>query len=166
MRGSGRYELQLAWLKNPRILLPDRIDPAWQIHQCIQLAEARMFLGRLAVFVDPGALLRNIGRPRPRLERREDVGAHGISSHHRAPGRDAIGREQAAERVGMLVADDLDAREMASQSRRGELGLLVEQIALGDQHQPATRGERLKRILDALEQYDGMGEQFLPRLQE
>ena len=60
----------------------------------------------------------------------------------------------------VLLGDDLDPLEAVGQPRAGDLLLLVDEVALGDQHQPVGPAEGLiwDRVGDAVEQFDGVGE--------
>ena len=115
-----------------------------------------MGLRRVGALMAPDAVVGHEGRPGARLERGKNVGAHRIPGHHRAPRLDAVAVENGAEGRRLLVADDLDARKSVAQAGGGELGLLVEQIALGDEDEPAAFGQRVERRHDAVEQFDGM----------
>ena len=94
------------------------------------------------------------------LQCRQHVGTHGIAGHQCRPGIGAMAGEDARIDAGVLLADDLDAGEVGAEAGGGELRFLVEQVALGDEHQPGHGGQRLKRLRDAGQRLDGVGEQF------
>jgi len=64
--------------------------------------------------------------------------------------------------VGVLLADDLDGGEQFAQARRRQLALLVEKVALGDQHQTVTLGQFGKRLVDTRQGLDRMGQHLPP----
>ncbi|MNL55030.1 hypothetical protein D3C87_1784090 [compost metagenome] len=61
-----------------------------------------------------------------------------------------------------FVADDLDRVEIVAEPRGGELALLVEQVALGDHHQPESAMKRLERFLDMGQRLDRVDQHFAP----
>ena len=65
------------------------------------------------------------------------------------PRRGAVAGEHARVGLGGLLADDLDAGEMIAEAGGRELEFLMEQVALGDQHQPRVRRQQRQRLLDA-----------------
>ena len=57
---------------------------------------------------------------------------------------------------GVLVADDLDGIEQVAKAGSGQLALLVEQVALGDQDQPIGAGKLLQRLAHMRQRLDRM----------
>ncbi|MNT34200.1 hypothetical protein D3C72_1701650 [compost metagenome] len=65
-------------------------------------------------------------------------------------------------RIGglVLVGDNLHGREIFGQARGGELALLVEDIALGDEDQPVRLLQLIERLVDIGQGLDRIGQQF------
>ena len=76
------------------------------------------------------------------LHDRQHVGAHGIADHEEACRVDAVTAKDGRVDIGGLVADDLDVVKVLAQARPVELGRLVQQVALGHEHQRVGRGQR------------------------
>jgi len=70
----------------------------------------------------------------------------------------AVAIEDAAVDVRLLAADDLDPLEAVAQAGALDLGLLVEQVTLRDDHERVGYGEGVEGFLDAVEQADRRGE--------
>ena len=62
----------------------------------------------------------------------------------------------------VLLADDLDGIEQFAEARLGELALLVEEIALGDEDQAVGAGERFEGLAHMRQRLHRMGEQVAP----
>src|SRR3546814_2640841 len=72
--------------------------------------------------------------PAAEREHRRDVRTQRVADHQELRGLDVELLQQACVRRRVFLADDLDAPEQVGHARIAHLGLLVEQVALGDQH--------------------------------
>jgi len=118
----------------------------------------------VGVFVRPAQRRGDVERPSSRFDDRQDVGAQRIADHEETIRRDAAAGENPRVDVGRLVADDLDEAKAIAQARAFHLRRLMQQIALGDQHQRAGRRETGQRLLGGGEQLDVFGEHLLGEL--
>jgi hypothetical protein len=76
-------------------------------------------------------------------------------------GVDVVAVEDPTVGVRVLLGHDLDAPEQLDQPRAGDLGFLVGEVALGDDHQLVAVGERLDGVPDPVEQLHGVIEHDL-----
>jgi len=113
-------------------------------------------------FVRPGDRIGNIDGVGTGLQGWQDVGLHRISGHDRAFGPWPIAAEDFAVGVGGLLADDLHAAEKIAKARGRQLLLLMQQVALGDQHQPVFVGKLRKRRLHTRQGLDRMDQHLAP----
>ncbi|MNL50831.1 hypothetical protein D3C87_1738810 [compost metagenome] len=127
------------------------------------LAETRMAVGFVVMLECPGEGMRHVDAPAAGVERRHDVGFQRVADHQAFRGAVAVAFEDPVIGGDGLVADDLDGVEIVSQSRGGKLALLVEEVALGDHHQPEGAMKRLERFLDMRQRLDRVNQHLAPR---
>ena len=84
----------------------------------------------------------------------EHVGAQRVADHHEPVGPHAVALDDAAVGRLVLLGNDLNALETLGEAGPGELALLVEQVALRDDHQAVAIAELVDRFDDAVEQLD------------
>ena len=111
--------------------------------------------------------VRQVGGVPAELDHRQHVGLHRVADHEEAAGLDADRVHHPPVGRDVLLGHDLDPLEPVGQPRPRHLGLLVEQVALGHDDQPAARGGHLvDHLLDAVEQLDRVVEQPLAQLED
>ena len=126
-----------------------------------QLADARNLVELqrcqpfgLDALVRPRHLVRHVDRLAAGFEHGQDVGSQRVADHRESCGRDPVAGHDAPVGARVLLGDDLDAGEVASEARARELRLLVEQVALRQEDQPECRRELLDCLRDAVEELD------------
>ena len=136
----------------------DPPHPARQVGDRGEFGEAGMVRWGVGQLVGPGQRIGDVGGEGAGLQRRQDVGAEGIAGHRRLGRAGAVAGEDPRVGGGVLLADDLDRREQVAQARGGQLLLLVQQVALGDQHQAVALGQLGQRLLHARQGLDRMAQ--------
>src|SRR5262245_41858101 len=105
-------------------------------------------------FVLPGGLVRTVNRAAAHFDHGQDVRPDRIPDHQEAMRRDLVPGDDGLIGLSDFDGDDFDLAEMARQPRTSDLGLLLEEVALGDQHQLMRGGQRRERLFDAIEEFD------------
>ena len=103
----------------------------------------------------PGDGIWNANRPSAKRQNRQDVRTQRIANHEKAPWVDLVFCQQCPVDIGCLVRDHLDRVEMGSQARAVDLGLLVEQITLGDDHERVRFRQHRDHLRHVVQQLDG-----------
>ena len=96
-----------------------------------------------------------------KFEHRRDIRHQRVADHDKRCGSNAELGEHARIGRRILFRDNLDALEQIAKARALDLGLLVDQVALGDEHDAVIRSECLDRFADTRQQFDRMGQHFL-----
>src|SRR5215217_8628256 len=79
-------------------------------------------------------------------EHGQDVTAHGVADHAEALRRHAELAQDPGVRLGILLQHHLDRLEVVGDPRHLHLARLVDEIALGDQHQPMVADRKSTRL--------------------
>ena len=126
----------------------------------VDLAETRRLARFLDMFERPCEFVRHEDAVAAGGKRRHDVRFQRVADHHR-PFRPIpdLG-EDAAVGGGVLVRNDLDRIEKVAEPGLGKLALLIEEIALGNQHQQVFARQGLQRLAHVGQGFDGMGEKI------
>jgi hypothetical protein len=77
-----------------------------------------------------------------------------------------VAEHDGAIRGGVLRRDDLYRVEEFAQAGAGQLRLLIEEVALRQQHQTMVSGQRLDRLPHSFEQLDGMVQHLVSPLED
>ena len=118
------------------------------------------------MFQRPGQIVGHIDPPSAGLERGDDVGFERVADHHRPFGPVAQPGEDLAIDRGGFVRDDLDPMEELAQPRLRQFPLLVQKIALGDQHHSVALGHGGDGILGMGQKLDRVLEHLLARFDD
>jgi len=89
----------------------------------------------LSDLMDPGEVVRDVHRTGSYLQHGPDVGPERVPDHEKTVGSDLMAREQCPVVLIPLVAQNLDLAEIFRKTGTHDLGLLVPQVALGNQHE-------------------------------
>ncbi len=102
----------------------------------------------------------------PGLKRRYDIRFQRIADHQALRRAMAVPLEQAGIDIRRLLADDLDGIEQIAKAGLGELALLIEEIALGDDHQAIAARQRLQRFAHPRQRLDRMRKKIASALED
>src|SRR5262245_56551535 len=105
-------------------------------------------------FVLPGGLVRDVNRAAAHFDHGQDVRPDRIAYHQEAMRRDLVPGDDGL--VGLSYFDGTISilPERADSPERALVAFVLEEVALGDQHQLVRGGERRERLFDAVEEFD------------
>ena len=106
----------------------------------------------------PGDVIGDVDGEGPGLDGRDDVRLDRIAGHDRLVGARAVAGKDAVIGAPILLRDDLHGREQIAEAGRRQLALLVQQVALGDQHKAILFGQAVQSLVDARQGLDRMGD--------
>ena len=131
---------------------PKPMDDAGQFGHAVDPLVS--LLRRLDMFVRPGDVVGHMDRASADLQHRQDVGPDGVADHQEPLRRDPMPGQHPPVGGGVLFRHDLDRVEHLGKAGARDLAFLVEQVALGDQHQPMAVAEVFDRFGDAVQKLD------------
>ncbi len=130
------------------------------------LVEARRFRRLLDMLEGPGQRMRHENAVTAGGDGRHDIRFQRIAHHHR-PLRPVADLGEDPPVCGRrLVGDDFHRIEEIAKPGLRELALLVEQVALGDQHEQIMPGQRLQGFPHVRQRLDRMGQQVPPDVED
>ena len=107
----------------------------------------------------PGGAVGDVDRPAVQGQHGPDVGDLAVADHEEPVGRDVEEAQQLGVLLGGLVRHDLHVGEQLAQAGGPQLALLVDQVALGHQHDPVGAAQRLDGLASAGQELHGAGQQ-------
>jgi len=113
------------------------------------------------VLVFPRHVVRDVHGVAADGQHREHVAADRVADHAEAFGRHADGLEDACVGLGVLLVDDLHVVEVVGEPRRGDLALLVDQVAFRDEDQAVIGGNGFDGFWHAVEQSHLFGQHLM-----
>src|SRR5918994_1397741 len=111
----------VAYAWSAHAILSDVSQPPRQLRQRRKFGEARMLGWQWRILVGPDQMEGDECRVAAGFQRRQHVGAHGVAGHGSVLRAGAVAREGAGVGFGLLLADDLYAREETAETGGCEL---------------------------------------------